>query len=168
MEKISSDTGSYPFPPPIFQEHLRFPAIPPAGTQGLSHEYTSLDRTWFVVDIKSVKHPSIESGGTCIFRQALKRVKSASFRRPLPALTAAAIGIALVSGCASSGSTGNSSADNTRDEQETAATHQSFRPGATTYHIEGTRVDSVDVYGLGSYTNRAFREADFIGGRIID
>lgn len=42
------------------------------------------------------------------------------------------------------------------------------QPGRTTFHIEGTRVKSVDVYDLGSYTNTAFREADFPGGRIIE
>lgn len=44
----------------------------------------------------------------------------------------------------------------------------SSHPGKTTYHIDGPRVKSVDVYDLGSYTNTAFREADFPGGRIIE
>lgn len=37
-----------------------------------------------------------------------------------------------------------------------------------TFNIEGVNVESVDFHDRGSYTNQAFQDADFIGGRIIE
>jgi hypothetical protein len=37
-----------------------------------------------------------------------------------------------------------------------------------TFNIEGLNVESVDFHDRGSYTNQAFQDADFIGGRIVE